>query len=385
MFQNAPHYIALAKYAKVLCVEPPITIFDVVFNPGRVWKQRRKIKNSLLRVNENLFVYTPLAVGPFRLSYRIRLLSRLNKFFITRGLENQIDRLQIKRHVSISYTPQQSYLIGILNPLVCIYDVADELSVSEKCPDLNKLGFTGRAIEREEKKVLSRVDIVFATSKKLYERKRRYNKNTYFVPNGVDLDHFWNSSDKRVPEMLDIPRPRIGYTGHISTYLNFEWLDYSARKHHEWSFVFLGIFDNQRIINRDPHYQQFIKRKNVHMLGWKRYEDLPAYMKEIDVFILPRRDCDWCQNSNPNKLYQYLSTGKPVVSSRFSSVEPFEGPILIADDKISFLKHLEKAICDNNGALREQRMKLAQQNDLTLRAGEKIDIINRFLAEKKVI
>lgn len=383
MFFAVPHYIAMAKYAKILCVEPPLTIFDAVFRPRKVWRQRLKIKSKLLQINENLFVYTPIAVAPFGLSYRSNLLSRLNGLFIARGVEKLIQHLQIEKYIFVIHSPQQSCLVDILNPLARVFEIVDEYGTSEKCLNSNRIDSTIKAVEREERKILVKVDIVFATSRKLYERKRQYNSNIYFISNGVDLEHFWSNSDKKLPDITAIPRPRIGYVGHINTFLNFEWLDYSASKHPEWSFVFLGIFDNKKILKQDYSYLQFVKRKNVFMLGWKKYEDLPAYMREIEVFLLPRKNNDWCQNSNPNKIYQYLSTGKPIVSSRLDAVEPFEGPVFIADNKFTFLRYIEKAICENDSELKRQRLEIARQNDLSLRAREKIDILNAYLAEPR--
>ena len=382
-YQRVPHYMAIARYTKVLCVEPPLTIFDAVFRPGRIWRQRFKIKNRLRQVNKNLFIYTPIALAPFGLSYRNSLLSRLNRLFITHDVERLIRHLQIKKYISIIHAPHLSCLVDILNPLVRVYEVSDERGTSAECPNLDKSNSTVRLIEREEKKILASVDIVFATSKKLYERKRIFNKNTYFIPNGVDLEHFWTNNYKRLPDITAIPRPRIGHVGFIHAILNFEWLDYCVDKHPEWSFVFLGAFHDQKTLNRDNDFRRFIKRKNVFMLGWKKYEDLPAYMREIDVFLLPRKDSDYSRNSNPNKIYQYLSTGRPIVSSRFDSIEPFKDCIYISDDKKTFLENIEKAIFDTDEQLKKIRLGYARGNDLTLRAKEKLNIVNDYILTTK--
>jgi glycosyltransferase involved in cell wall biosynthesis len=383
MYQRVPHYTAMSKYAKVLCVELPLTIFDIILRPKKAWIQRSKIKNRLRKINENLLVYTPITMIPFGLSYRNGLLRRLNKLFISYELKKVINKLHIKKYVTILHAPHLSCLVDVLSPLARVYEISDEKCTTEKYPNLSDLNIAAKILEREERKLLSKVDIVFTTSKKLYERKCKYNKNSYFIPNGVDLEHFKSSGNKKLSDIIEIRRPRIGYVGHINNLLDFEWLDYSAEMHPEWSFVLIGILDNKAILNKSVDYSNFIKRSNVFMLGWKKYEYLPGYMGEIDVFLLPRKNCDYSQNSNPNKIYQYLSTGKPIVSSKFSSVEHFEGPILIANDKYSFLAKIEKAVCENNSKLKDQRLELARRNDLKLRAREKIDILNELLVMKK--
>lgn len=380
MFQRVPHYTAMSKYAKVLCVELPLTVFDAIFRPVKIWRHRYKIKNRLRQVNKNLLVYTPLAIFPFGISYRSGFFSRLNRFFISREIEKLIRRLRINRYIFIIHSPHLSCLVDILNPLARIYEVVDEYSCSEEdLTNENKLDYLLKVIEKGEQNILAKADIVFAASRKLYERKSFYNKNTYFVSNGVDLEHFWDHENRTAQDMAAIPKPRIGYIGHINAFLDFEWLDYCAVKRPEWSFVFLGAVDTQNILNNNSSYQQLISRKNVFMLGWKKYDDLPAYMRQIDVFLLPRKNCTYSQNSNPNKIYQYLSTGKPVVSSRFDSVEPFAKCIYIATDKIAFLKNIEEAVNEKDDSLKTARFEHARQNSLLLKAKEKMEIINTHL------
>lgn len=382
MFQRVPHYIAISKYSKVLCIELPLTIFDMVFRPRKVWAQRFKFKHRLRQVKKNIFVYTPITLIPFGLSYRNSFLGALNKFCISRQVIKPIRYLRITSYITIIHAPHQSCLVGILNPLIRVYEMTDERVATEQHPNLSKFNSSEKAIFQNELQILSKVDIVFVTARKLYERKHLYNKNTYFIPNGVDLDHFLSSNNKELPDIEAIPHPRIGYVGHINTFLDFEWLDFCAVKHPEWSFVFVGTFDNKKILYRDSDFVKFAKRKNVFMLGWKKYEDLPAYMNKMDVFLIPRKMCDYSENSNPNKIYQYASTGKPIVSSRFSSVEPFEGPVFLAEDKFTFNKQIERAVCENDSSQKEQRLEIARQNDLNIRAKEKIDIIDAYFAEK---
>jgi len=382
MFQRVPHYTAISRFTKVLCVELPLTVFDTVFRPSKIWRQRSKLRHRLRRVNDNLFVYTPVAVAPFGLSYRSRSLSKLNRYFITRQVRKVICEFNIDRYVSIIHAPHLSCLSDILHPIARIYEVTDERSVTEKCPNLNKLNHAERLIMGLERKLLGNVDIVFVTAKSLYERKHLYNKKTYFIPNGVDLDFFMSSNDKVLGDIEAIPHPRIGYVGHINTFLDFEWLHYCAAEHPDWSFVFVGNFDDKKVLDRNADFVLFAKRNNVFMLGWKEYEDLPAYMNKMDVLVIPRKHCDYSENSNPNKIYQYASTGKPIVSSKFSSVEPFDGPIYIAKDKLTFKSHIERALCENDTKLIDRRVEIARKNDLTLRARDKMQILHAYMAKK---
>src|ERR1044071_3115102 len=66
----------------------------------------------------------------------------------------------------------------------------------------------------EEMALIGKVDQVFIHSPGLLERKGKLNPKTQFIPNGVDYDAY----AKLAPEpedLVDIPRPRVGYTGWI--------------------------------------------------------------------------------------------------------------------------------------------------------------------------
>ena len=54
---------------------------------------------------------------------------------------------------------------------------------------------------------------------------------------------------------------------------------------------------------------------NVHLLGQKPHDELPAYCKGFDVGMIPYRIDERMTFVNPLKLREYLSAGLPVVST----------------------------------------------------------------------
>lgn len=321
---------------------------------------------------------------PHGLSYKNDLLQWLNKLFIGFDLKIAINSLGIKKYIFNIGDPHLACMINVLDPLIVIYEIVDEWSYSsKKRRKLDSTFIQNKRLQQLDRKLMDFADIVFTTSKILYKKKRKYNINTYLLPNGVDLKFFLNNNQRELPDIESIPYPRIGFIGNINTFLDFEWLDFCAMKHPEWSFVFIGRYEDIRVLNQDTDFVRLKRRKNVFMLGRKKYEDLPSYLKKMDVLLIPRKtDNVWCQNSNPNKIYQYATTGKPIVSSKFSSVEPFGNAIYISTDKYEFLSQIEKALDEDDTELTDRRMQIARQNDLTLRARDKMEILNAHLAIK---
>ena len=61
---------------------------------------------------------------------------------------------------------------------------------------------------------------------------------------------------------------------------------------------------------------EFRRREGVAVLGPRPYADVPAYMQGLDVGVIPFRASDpYVQGINPNKVYQYLAAGIPVITT----------------------------------------------------------------------
>ena len=57
------------------------------------------------------------------------------------------------------------------------------------------------------------------------------------------------------------------------------------------------------------------RRPNIHYLGSKTYEQLPAYLSGWDVALMPFAMNESTQFISPTKTPEYLAGGKPVVST----------------------------------------------------------------------
>jgi UDP-galactopyranose mutase len=76
----------------------------------------------------------------------------------------------------------------------------------------------------------------------------------------------------------------------------------------DWSFVMVGPV--VKISEED-----LPRRPNIHYLGGKKYEQLPAYLSGWDVALMPFAMNESTQFISPTKTPEYLAGGKPVVST----------------------------------------------------------------------
>lgn len=60
--------------------------------------------------------------------------------------------------------------------------------------------------------------------------------------------------------------------------------------------------------------------KNVHFAGWVKHSQLPQYIKNSDICCIPHVKCEHTDTTLPNKLFDYMSFKKPILSSNLSPV-----------------------------------------------------------------
>ncbi|MCP6133502.1 glycosyltransferase family 1 protein, partial [Klebsiella pneumoniae] len=112
--------------------------------------------------------------------------------------------------------------------------------------------------------------------------------NVYYFSNVADYEHFNIAKDESLgipDDMRDIKKPVLGFIGAISGYkVNFPLLAAIADAHPEWSIVLIGD-----IGEGDPSTDAKLlnDKVNIHIIGARPYKQLPAYLKAMDVALLP--------------------------------------------------------------------------------------------------
>jgi len=162
-----------------------------------------------------------------------------------------------------------------------------------------------------EDALLSEVDVVFVGGRVLRERFEGRHDNVILAPFSV-ADHFF-ATDTGVPNDLQaIPHPRVGYIGGLHRHIDQPLLERVAALLPDVQFVFVGPK-----VSGDWHLEQM---PNVHMLGRREHELLPAYVDGFDVGLVPYSLSEFTETVWPTKLHEYLARGKPVVSTPLPEV-----------------------------------------------------------------
>ena len=113
-------------------------------------------------------------------------------------------------------------------------------------------------------------------------------------------------------------------------------------------------------------------RPNVHLLGRRPYEDMPAYVAHMDVNAIWNRVGEglWTEGTFPLKLHEYLAAGPPVVISDIPALRQFADVVRIARDADEWERALLEAIAQPASAGLDARREVARHNTWDRRATE---------------
>jgi glycosyltransferase involved in cell wall biosynthesis len=108
-----------------------------------------------------------------------------------------------------------------------------------------------------------------------------------------------------------------------------------------WSWVYVGVV--QRDLGR------LAGLPNVHVLGARPHDELPAYIRAFDVCTVPYARSRFTETVVPTKINEYLAAGKPVVAADLPTVCEFnaahDGVLVTAPPRLpEFLDALDAAV-----------------------------------------
>jgi len=267
-------------------------------------------------------------------------------------LDDLFNSHEINRFVLWFYTPMAMDFAAHLQPQATVFDCMDELSAFKFAPP---------ELIENERRLFEKADLVFTGGQSLYEAKKHQHEQVFAFPSSIDAEHFKQalSITEERAEQKSLPRPRFGYYGVIDERIDIGLLAEIADLRPDWQFVMVGPV--VKISDED-----LPRRENIHYLGGKSYQDLPAFLAGWDVAIMPFAINESTRFISPTKTPEYLAAGKPIVSTPIRDVvRPYgeKNLVHIASTAEEFVGAGEKALQENSaGRLVEIDEFLAQMS-----------------------
>ncbi|HML39490.1 MAG TPA: glycosyltransferase [Bellilinea sp.] len=207
----------------------------------------------------------------------------------------------------------------------------------------------------QEQSLFLQSDWVITSSRPLINRIQQFTQRVSLVLNAGEFSHFSQTDLARPSEIAGLRGPIIGYYGAISAWFDAGIIAELAAAHPEWNFVLIG---NTHGADLSP----VAELPQVLLLGEKPYDTLPAYLAHFDAAIIPFRRTPLTDATNPVKLFEYLSAGKPVIASRLTELEHYEDTVTLCSTAAEWIQAVEAALEDSDAAVKAQRIAVGQQN-----------------------
>lgn len=346
------HHIADAysKEYRTIYVEPAR---DLVFMFRYMLKHKSLFK--FVHQEDNITLISPII--PLKARKYPKFQEWLEKIFIVDFVENKLKSLlKAQDNLLITCDPSHTKFLDVIPHTYAIYDCADDLM------ELSHHRFP--QLEEQEKRHMKAVDLVTTTAQALYDRCIKTNNHTIIVNNGCYPENFAQTYAEISPESIT-----IGFVGVIEHWLDIELVKYILDNMPQVRFSFIGP------VNCDVSSVSDSNR--VSFFGRKPYEELRELTKSFDMCIIPFKVNALTTNVNPVKLYEYLATGKPVLSTNLPEVLKYKNVVYCADSKEEMVHCIERALVEHNPQQYAQRVAVAEENSWRHRAKQILDEVER--------
>jgi len=312
----------------------------------------------------NLFIYSPLLL-PLPYFWLARW---INRTLLARALRRWMEAVGFSRPIVWTFlpTPLALDVIRAVDPQVTIYYCIDDLAASSH---------GARKIVGSEERLFRQADLVFVTSERLRERAARHSDRVHLFPFGVNLERFDAvrlGSDEQPADLAPLKRPVVGYVGGLHQWVDQALLAEVAGRLPEMSLALVGPAQTD--------VSALARCSNVTLFGQRAHPDVPRYVKEFDVGIVPYLLTDYTANVYPTKLNEYLIMGIPVVATDLPEIRRFNSDhgdvVEIAATAEAFAAAIRRSL---NGrpspAVIDRRIAVAQSNSWERR----IDAMGRLI------
>jgi glycosyltransferase involved in cell wall biosynthesis len=309
-FRKQEFMSRFARRNRVLYVEPSFSMVRGPDNHLAGIATNRFVGGRLERRSENVHLLKPPRALP---KWNHPRVDRVTYRRFGRTISQTAQHLGLRRPILWIYNPSYYQALDLIPHDRVVFDLVDDLAA-----------YTGegnaRAIydEASVDGLIRRCDLLIVTAKTLAERYGALATRLELVPNGFDAQLFTHgdSTPTHIDSLQGLRRPLLGFVGTLFVFIDYDLLEQVARAHPDKTLVLVG-----RVEGCQTQVRRLCKLGNVVHLGQQPRASIPGYMSAFDVCLNPFRVGRVADSVSPLKVYEYLATGRPVVSTPMRALQ----------------------------------------------------------------
>jgi glycosyltransferase involved in cell wall biosynthesis len=293
----------------------------------------------------------------------------INEAMARKHVRGMAARLGMKNPLLWLNPYSAAHMPGTMNERAVIYDITDDWPVAPSFGERER-----KLIIEQDRYLCERADLVIVCSESLEASRRSHSREVLLLPNGVDCERYTGIPETTQPGKW--PGPVFGYTGTI----------HGDRFDIDLAAGLAAAFPEGSVVLVGPDYlkpaekEKLARWKNIHITGPVPYPRIPEAMAQFDVCIVPHVETKFTNSLNPLKLWEYLASGKPVVSTNVAGFNSYPQFCSIASGVEAFTQACGEALKEN-GARRAGRQAEARKHGWE----QRVDVLLEKLSSKGLI
>lgn len=333
----------------------------VVYPEAVMWEPQQRPQHLLKQLAKQgyLCLFCETSDGQFRLQ------ELEPNLFVVHGEAFLISALRSQAVIVLCTWVMQMAWADLLPHKILWYDQLDSL-------DFFSLHDESMNLKHEQ--VLRMSEIVTYSAQKL-RHDVGLREDAVYLPNAVNVDDFRIVPDPCIPAELEplvaSGSPIIGYYGALEEWFDTDLIRRIALRRPDWQFVLIG---------RSSIAPERLAAPNVHLLGFKPYEQLAAYARYFHAAIIPFAVTGMTNSISPVKFFEYAALGLPVISTPIAEMVPFRSDwVRLADRPEAFENAIEIS-------LKPETRWIAKEKGIAFASGQtwsnRIDTVERQLRSR---
>ncbi len=326
--------------AEILYIDPPVSLLAPLKDIATM-ERLAAYREPGIKVRDNITVYAPPPVIPF--FNKFRWINRINQKRLARYIKKRIKEHGFSEPYLWCYSPTSCDLVDKIPNRGVIYDCVDRHSAYKGMID-------PKVVDRMEGDLASVADQVFCTAVGLYNTLREYNENTEMIPNGADYELFSRAAIHDGKDS-DKSKPIFGFVGMLQECIDYDCMKAVAEAFPEGELVLVGRSLPGVDLSSLREYP------NIRFMGLVPQEELPDIIRDFHVCLNLFQEGRLSKDVSPLKFYEYLATGKPIVSTREPlQVLDYADVVYIAENQDDFVVKCREALQERDPAKVAKRM-----------------------------
>jgi hypothetical protein len=345
--KQRPHFIA-----ELLDKQPNYTV-DVFY--------LKSFRRKLLVQNECSLKHKPISLPGFPIKKFI-LISKLNRIIEKLFFSNKLKKYDLIYITSPVFYP----IIKKIQNKRIIYDCMDDM-LSFSQPEKGRI-----IVERYEKELIKKAYLTLFSSQhlqKTVQKRMHCQFNSLIINNAINIPEASGPNSQLKSIFTSKDKKIISYIGTIADWFDYELLVKMVRQRQDVVFYLFG-----------PGRKIFPEEPGIFWRGPQRHDDVFYIMEKSDALIMPFQVTELVKSVNPVKLYEYIFSGKPVISVKYEETEVFQEYVYLydADDSESLMNIFNMLKKNQYGAKKpfEEMRKFALLNTWEKRIEQLIPFID---------